>query len=304
MNLRSFDLNLLVILDALLDEAHVSRAADRLGLSQPAASAALQRCRHLFRDELLERGRGTMRLTAKAEALRGPLKSLLAGVGDLVDPVETELTEIRQTIRIAMADYPAIFVIGSLQRALAETAPGIDLVIQPWLGAEAARAALIDGTTDIAVSVFPGEDDDIHREELLLEHYVIALRSGHPAIPDFGIDRWLAYGHIMVSGRGMKKSPLDAELALLGRQRRVGVVVPSFGMVPDLLRGSDMIAMLPSRVMSTAPDLISLPPPVPVTGFPLHLAWHRRRTKDRALNHAARMLAQLLRHSPEGLNVE
>ncbi|WP_201273047.1 helix-turn-helix domain-containing protein [Sinorhizobium meliloti] len=72
MNLRSLDLNLLVVLDALLDEAHVSRAADRLGLSQPAASAALQRCRHLFRDELLERGRGTMRLTSRAEALRAP----------------------------------------------------------------------------------------------------------------------------------------------------------------------------------------------------------------------------------------
>jgi len=76
MNLRSIDLNLLVVLDALLDEAHVGRAANRVGLSQPAASAALQRCRELFGDELLERGRGTMRRTVRAESLRGPLKSL------------------------------------------------------------------------------------------------------------------------------------------------------------------------------------------------------------------------------------
>jgi hypothetical protein len=108
MNLRTLDLNLLVVLDALLDEAHVGRAADRLGLSQPAASAALQRCRHAFRDELLERGRGTMRLTPKAETLRAPLKSLLAGVTELMDPPEIPLADICQTLRITAADYPAL----------------------------------------------------------------------------------------------------------------------------------------------------------------------------------------------------
>ncbi len=294
MNLRSLDLNLLVILDALLDEAHVSRAADRLGLSQPAASAALQRCRHLFRDELLERGRGTMRLTAKAESLRAPLKSLLAGVTDLVTPHEVPLAEIRQTLRIAMADYPALFVTGPLQRSLSDTAPGIDLVIQPWHGAEAAKAALVDGTTDIAISVFPGEEGDINREELFSEHYVVALRAGHPAILNFDLEGWLAWPHILVSGRGETRSPLDAELARLDRARRVGLVVPSFGMVPDLLRGSDMIAMLPSRVMAAAADLVTLPTPIPITGFPLHLAWHRRREKDRALRYVAALLRNLL----------
>lgn len=294
MNLRSLDLNLLVILDALLDEAHVSRAADRLGLSQPAASAALQRCRHLFRDKLLERGRGTMRLTAKAETLRAPLKSLLAGVTDLVDPPELPLDQIRQCLRISMADYPALFVTGPLQRALAKTAPGIDLIIQPWHGAGAAKAALIDGSTDIAISVFPDDEPDIQREELLTEHYVIALRPGHPAIPGFDFDSWLAWPHILVSGRGERRSPLDAELARSGRTRRVGLVVPSFSMVPDLLRGSDMIAMLPSRVAASAEDLITLPTPIPVTGFPLHLASHQRRAKDLALRHVCAMLTALL----------
>lgn len=294
MNLRSLDLNLLVILDALLDEAHVSRAADRLGLSQPAASAALQRCRHLFRDELLERGRGTMRRTAKAESLRAPLKSLLAGVTDLLDPPELPLARIRQCLRIVMADYPALFVIGPLQRALADTAPGIDLVIQPWHGAAAAKAALVEGSTDLAISVFADDDADIQRDEVLTEHYVIALRPGHPAIPGFDLERWLTWPHILVSGPGEARSPLDADLARLGRTRRVGLVVPSFGMVPDLLRGSDMIAMLPSRVMAAAGDLVALPTPIPVTGFSLHLAWHQRRAKDRALRHVAAMLAAAL----------
>ncbi|MFN3724415.1 MAG: LysR family transcriptional regulator [Paracoccaceae bacterium] len=295
MNLRSLDLNLLVILDALLDEAHVSRAADRLNLSQPAASAALQRCRHLFRDELLERGRGTMRLTAKAETLRAPLKSLLAGIGDLVDPIEPSLADLRQTLRLSMADYPAILVTGPLQRALQASAPGIDLIIQPWHGAEAAASALIAGSTDIAISVFSSAHDDIHQQELLTEHYVLALRVGHPAIEGFDLDRWLAFPHILVSGKGEARSPLDTELARIGRTRRIGLVLPSFGLVPPLLQGSDMIAMLPSRIVADRQGLISLPVPIAVAGFLLQLGWHRRRTKDTGLRHVADLLAHLLR---------
>lgn len=295
MNLRGLDLNLLVILDALLDEAHVSRAADRLNLSQPAASAALQRCRHLFRDELLERGRGTMRLTPKAEALRAPLKSLLAGIGDLVDPEEPSLADLRQTLRISMADYPAILITGPLQRALQSSAPGIDLVIQPWHGADAATSALIAGTTDIAISVFSGAVDDIHQQELLTEHYVLALRAGHPAIEGFDLDRWLAFPHILVSGKGEARSPLDTELARIGRTRRVGLVLPSFGLVLPLLQGSDMIAMLPSRIVADQQDLVSLPVPIAVAGFPLQSGWHRRRTNDTGLRHVADLVAQLLR---------
>lgn len=295
MNLRSLDLNLLVVLDALLDEAHVSRAADRVGLSQPAASAALQRCRHLFRDELLERGRGTMRLTPKAEALRAPLKSLLAGVVDLVDPPNVPLSEIRQTLRVTMADYPALLVIAPMQQELQHSAPGVDLVVQPWHGADAARLRLMDGTADLAVSVFPPAEDELHREELLVEHYVVAMREGHPAASNFDLDTWLRYPHILVSGRGNTRTPLDAELAGRGLVRRVGLVVPSFRIVPSLLQGSDMIAMLPSRVVAAEGDLISFPPPIPISGFPLHLAWHRRRATDTALRHVAGIVASLLR---------
>ncbi|MHC1550567.1 LysR family transcriptional regulator [Phyllobacterium sp. K27] len=295
MNLRSVDLNLLVILDALLDEAHVSRAADRLGLSQPATSAALQRCRHLLQDDLLERGRGTMRLTPKAASLRAPLKSLLAGVADLVDPSEVSLPDIRQTLRIAMADYPALFVIGPLLKNLRDTAPGIDLVIQPWQGAEAIKAALLDGISDIAISVFPDIDEDIHREELLTEHYVVAMRPGHPCAGSFNLERWLNYPHILVSGRGDQRSPIDAELAKVGRSRRVGLVVPTFQMVPDLLRTSDMVAMLPSRVVPPSGELKTFPTPIPFSSFTLHLAWHRRRVNDAGLQHVAKLLTNLLR---------
>lgn len=295
MNLRSLDLNLLVILDALLDEAHVSRAAGRLGLSQPATSAALQRCRHLFRDDLLARGRGTMYLTPKAEALRGPLKSLLAGVTTLVAPPEVALADIRQTVRITMADYPALLVIPPLQQQLQRSAPGIDLVIQPWIGGNAARAALMDGATDLAISFLPMVDDGLHREELFVEHYLVAMRAGHPAASRFDLETWLAYPHVLVSGRGDTRTPTDDELTKRGLVRRVGVVVPSFQMVPRLLLGSNMIASLPSRILADVVGLASFEPPIPVEGFPMHLAWHRRREKDVGLRHVADILGELLR---------
>ena len=290
MNLRSIDLNLLVVLDALLDEAHVSRAAARLNLSQPATSSALDRCRHLFGDPLLERGKGGMRLTPKAEALRDPLTTLLADIAAVVDAPEEPLSHIRRTVRITTADHPGILIAGPLHRALARSAPGIDLVIQPWHGAPAALDSLSRGASDIALSVFPSIDEAaFHCETLLNEHYVVAMRKDHPAAAGFELDRWIAFPHILVSGRGDTRSPLDDKLAALGKSRRVGIVVPSFLMVPPLLEDGDLIAMMPAHTLP--PDAAGrfhvVAPPLPVTGFPLHLAWHRRRDKDRAVQHVA-----------------
>ncbi|WP_067339003.1 LysR family transcriptional regulator [Stappia indica] len=294
MNLRSVDLNLLVILDALLDEAHVSRAAERLGLTQPAVSAALQRCRGLFGDELLERGRGTMRRTERAEALRAPLKTLLAGVVEMVDPTPTPLAKIKQTLKISMADYPAVLVMQPLMAHLGRTAPGIDLVLQPWQGADAARAGLVAGSSDLALSVFPPSEDDLVRTELVGEHYVVAMRADHPAAREFDLAAWLAHPHVLVSGRGDTRGPLDTALAAKGLCRRVGVVVPTFQMVPGLLAGSDLIAMLPSRCVPPASGLATFAPPVPVPGFVLHLAWHTRRNGDTALRYVAQVLAEIM----------
>ncbi len=290
MNLRSIDLNLLVILDALLDEAHVSRAAAKLNLSQPATSSALDRCRHLFGDPLLERGKGGMRLTPKAESLRDPLKTLLVGIAAVVDAPEEPLSEIRQTVRILTADFPGILIAGALHRALAQSAPGIDLVIQPWHGAPEALESLARGASDIALSVFPTMDETaFHRETLVEEHYVVAMRKDHPAAQRFTLDRWLAFPHILVSGRGDTRTPFDDQLAALGKTRRVGIVVPSFLMVPSLMDDSDLIAMMPSHCLppEAATRFHVALPPIPVTGFPLHLAWHRRRDKDRAVQHVA-----------------
>lgn len=291
MNLRSIDLNLLVILDVLLDEQHVGRAAERVGLSQPAMSAALQRCRQLFRDDLFERSRGIMRSTPKADSLRQPLKELLAAASNVIDPPPVPIDEIKAALRLTMADLSAMLLLEPLLADLAQSVPGIDIVLQPWNGAAHARRALKDGSTDIAVSVFDADDDVLCCEPLREEAYAVAMRDDHPAARDFTLEHWLSFPHIVVSGRGDARTSLDSELAARGLKRRIGVVVPTFGMVVPLLRCTPMIAMVPERLIGRKTGFSVFKPPVAVENIRLSLAWHRRRNSDTALRHVADRLA-------------
>ncbi|MEJ1966970.1 MAG: LysR substrate-binding domain-containing protein [Gammaproteobacteria bacterium] len=296
MNLRSIDLNLLVILDALLDEAHVTRAARRLALSQPATSSALERCRALFKDVLLERSAGRMRLTPKAQALRAPLKQALAGLRAALEPPAVDLKTLKRSLPVAMADVLVSVLVPSLHARLRQSAPGIDLVIRPWRSAADSLRELQQGEIDLAVSVIPEGGEDVRRLEVLRETYVVAMRAKHPAAPGFDLEKWLSYPHVLVSGRGETRGVLDEALARTGRSRRVGVVVPSFLVVPSLLEGSDLIAMLPSRLVSAARAgrLSVFKPPIRVDGFTLHAAWHARHDDDPAVQHLAREIRAAL----------
>jgi DNA-binding transcriptional LysR family regulator len=294
MNLRGMDLNLLVVLDALLDEAHVSRAAHRLNLSQPAVSSALQRCRDLFGDRLLERGRGGMTRTPLAETLRAPLRSILAEVEALLDSEEVPLDQITRVVRITTADDPAAMLASPLVECLARTAPGITVAFRPWLGQDAVVRELLDGDTDLAIAVFDREIENVEIRTLFDAAYVVAMRKGHPAAAAFDLDAWLAYPHVVVSGRGDLRTPLDPHLAVMGYRRRVGLVVPSFQLVPAVLAATDMIAMLPRQSLAAHAhlDLVVFPPPVAIDGFTLNVAWHARQNLDRAVQYVCGIVRQ------------
>ncbi len=296
MDLRGLDLNLLVVLEALLEEAHVSRAAARVGLSQSATSSALERCRHLFGDRLLERRGAGMRLTPAAEALRAPLAVVLNDLKRLLNLREPDITTVRRTVRLVMADALAAVFSAPLRRRLAETAPGIDLVLQPWGAGARAEEALRKGEVDLAVSLLPETDTgDVRRETFLRQDYRIAFRADHPAAADFDLETWLAFPHLVVSASGGAQTSLDAQLEALGLQRRVAVVLPSFLLAPDLLRGSELIALLPSLCLHgrAGEGLTSLEPPVTVEPFTLYLGWARRRERDAVVSHVASVLRTL-----------
>jgi DNA-binding transcriptional LysR family regulator len=255
---------LLVVLDALLDEQHVTRAGQRLGLSQPATSNALERLRRLFDDPLLERVSRGLRPTPRAQALRAPLAELLVGVSSLVSSGSADLRTLKQTLRLSVVDYGVASFIPPLLASLAEQAPGIDLVCVPWSGAEEAHAALDAGALDLAISM--PSPSSLRFRTIFRESYLVAMREKHPA-RKLTLARWLEYPHVVVSGRGSATGALDAVLAERGQRRRVGVVVPSFLAIPHLLSQSDLLALVPETLCHMSSGLAYAAPPLPVPGF-------------------------------------
>lgn len=297
MNLRSVDLNLLVILDALLDEAHVGHAAQRLNLSQPAVSNALQRCRALFADPLLTRGRGVMHRTKRAEQLRAPIKALLVDVVDILNPEPVPIRDLRQTIRIMAADDPTALVARDLVERLSQSAPGLNVVFLPWQGADATVKALVNGDAELSISVFSGRVEHIETTPLLSLDYVVTMRRGHAAEDGFTLQKWLDFPHVVVSGRGAVTTPVDAILSAQGLGRRVALVVPSFQLVPQILTSTDYLAMLPRQSVERQAqlELTMLPPPIDVDGFSLDLAWHVRQSNDTGVLHVIDTVVSLFR---------
>ncbi len=296
MNLRSIDLNLLVVLDALLDEAHVSRAARRVALSQPATSSALERCRYLFKDPLLVRSTGLMKLTPKAQSLRAPIKQALQGVVSVFKDPDIDLKALSGNVRVGLADALLVGLLVPLHKELQKSAPNLSLSYLPWQSASDELRRLEQGELDLAVSVIPAVSGNFRRIELLQERYVVAMRKRHPAAAKFALDTWLAYPHVVVSSRGDVRGTLDDALMPSGRARHVGVVVPSFLAVLPLLEHTDYIAMLPSRCILPVhhSKIAVFDPPIPVEGFSLHLAWHQRRDGDPAVQHVAATLRRVV----------
>ena len=284
MKLRGIDLNLLVIVDALLDEAHVGRAAERLALSQPAASNALARARALFGDPLLVRAPPAgLRRTQRADMIREPLRAALAELVGIVGAAAPALADLRGAVRLVASDVPAAALGAALTAELAKRAPGVDLIFHPWhAGDEIAR--LERGEVDLAVTVTLPRGASLRTEPLGTYPYVVVMRHDHPATAagTFDLDCWLAYPHVVVSGRGDQQGSADAALARIGRHRRVATVAPTFLHSLELLCSTDLLAAFPTGVMgcAAAARLTTRPVPISLEPVSLYLVRHRRTDID------------------------
>lgn len=288
MNLRSVDLNLLVVLQTLLDEQHVTRAARRLSLSQSATSNALERCRHMFGDPLLQRVAGEMRLTDRAEALKSPLDEALSSIARMFSRTQ-DAEVLRQTIRLVMTDQPGQAILESIVLSIKDTNPNLDLVLLPWRCSDDALHRLETGDADIAVSNFETLAPQYRQEHLRVDPYVVAMRPLHPAAGEFNLEKWLEWPHIVISGKGSKRGSLEDVLVKRKLRRRVGAVVPNFLMIEPLLLQTDFISCVPRSTLS-GPNLIVLEPPLEVPHYELSVAWHTRRSNDAAVQAIIRII--------------
>jgi len=299
-NLRSVDLNLLVILAALLEEASVSRAAARLHLSQPAVSHALERLRHVLGDPLLERRGQGMQPTPRALALWPELESWMALSGRLVSPPSAPLSALRQTVRLALADYPCALLLPPLMAELRTHAPGISVVCHNWNEGRNEIERVERGETDLVLSVLDDPPAGIERLFLGVDGTVGVCRAGHPLGARPSLARFCSFPQIIVSAVGAERTEVDDWLSEQGVTRQVALTVASFLAVPSLVEQTDAIALVPHSLAvhwAPAAALQRFVPPFPPPYFDIHLAWHERASEDRAVAFVRDTLAQVARQN-------
>ncbi|WP_342394677.1 LysR family transcriptional regulator [Sinorhizobium numidicum] len=278
VDLRKIDINLLVALDALIEEKNVTRAAHRLGMSQPAASRALGRLRTLFADALLADGPGGYVLSARAEEVRPMLRRMLAGIGEMLEASPFNPATATGQIRLLMPDLQAAVIVPRLLARVAGEAPSLDFdIVAP--GANGIEA-LEDNAADAMVALVDEAPAGIRRRHLYDEELVTLMRAEHPAAAGkLTLDRFLALEHIVVSVPGLGPAPVDEALARLGRRRRVKLRVPNFFAAVEIAARADLVMTLPSSLARTAADMrrfVSLVPPLDLGHFAMSLAWHAR----------------------------
>lgn len=289
VHLEGLDLNLLVALRALLAERHVTRAAARVGLSQPAMSHALSRLRELLGDPLLVRTPNGMRPTPRAEAMTAPLERALEDIGRLIaSPAPFEPRLSTRKFRIASNDYMELVLFPRLLRRLWIEAPNIDVRIVNL--AEAVNTELAEGRLDLAMGVVelanPDPPRGIRSQDLVSDGFVCVVREDHPVVKKrLSLDDFVALPHALVAPRGEGGSVVDSALARLGKKRRVAVEIPHFLVAPHVVRETDLLLTLAARVAASLAPLLGLrriPPPLELTTFTMAMQWHERQHVDPA----------------------
>jgi LysR family transcriptional regulator, nod-box dependent transcriptional activator len=288
MNLAGMDLNLLVALDALLSERSVTRAAERVGLSQPGMSNALARLRRLLDDPLLVRRGAAMVPTARAEALNAPVREALALIrGALESPAPFDPGRDARRFRLSCSDYSVLMVVGPLVRRLAAEAPAVTVEVLPRL-ADAGRA-LIDGEVDLVIE--PAEimgREDLPATRLWDDRWMCCVWEGNTRVGErMSLDDYTALGHLIYSmgGTGQPIALPDVHLARLGVPRRIEVSVESFLLAPFLLQGTELVALVPARAegyLRRTGAIRLLDPPVEIPTLVEMLWWHPRSSADPA----------------------
>lgn len=281
--LQRVDLNLLVALAVLLEERHVSRAADRIGLSQPATSRALQRLRHTLDDELLVRTRNGYELTPRAERIQRELASVLPRLemvfgGERFDPATAT-----DSFRVLGTDYMTSVLGPGVFRRMFREAPGTSLTFNTWH--DDVFTDVAHGLADLAfagVTTGPG----LHSELLFEERFVCLLSASHPLADreTLTLTEFLGAAHVIVDVLQGEQSAVDRRLTELGAARKPALSVPYHTAAVLAVPDTPLVATLPSRLLSGMddPTLRIVGAPTEVATMPYLMSWHARLDDDPA----------------------
>ena len=270
VNLRSLDLNLLVALESLLEEASVGRAADRVALSQPAMSHALKRLRILLGDPLLVRVGSEMQLTARGQALRYPVKDVLSRVRDLLVMETFDAARSTRTFHLFVSDYASDLLFPLLRKQLQREAPSIAIRVQQG-GAFRVDSFELARAVDVAITCVPSSFKGFYQQRLFTDRDACAVRRGSSITSKISRKaEFLKLKHVAVVGREFREDPVDTWLHAEGCQRNVALTVPHYLQALHVVAQSDLIAVIPERLIraySQVLDLDVLPAPLDVGTF-------------------------------------
>ena len=291
--MADIDLNLLTSLDALLAEGSVVGAARRLGLSASAMSRTLARLRAATGDPLLVRAGRGMVPTPHATELRERVRDLAQGARAVLRPATAslDLAELKRTFTIRSNEGFVEVFAARLVASVTAVAPKVLLHFAPKPDKDV--RALREGLVDLEIGVLGKSGPEVRLQALFRDHFVGAVRDGHPLIEKGNITpaRYSAFGHVVASRRGHESGPVDEALAALGRSRTVVVVVPSFRAALAVARASDLVALVTSSFLSVTqgdqnksspPAFRSFPLPVRTEAITISQMWHPRHDADPA----------------------
>ena len=286
--LRSVNLNLLVVFHELLLEGSVSRAANKLGISQPAVSHALARLRDLLEDPLFTQTKTGIRPTVRALALRPDLEKALYYANAVIrEKEEWTPAAIHRTFHLAVSDYGTALFLPHMLSKIRETAPNVDLICLPAEHGNIA-AQLESGTIHMGFCIADTVYRDLCSVPLLTDSLVcLVSRNAIPGTPSrLTLDQYLERPHVVVSSSGTQHSEVDARLAKKGLHRRIGVCLPHYAVAAKAMADTDMVLTLPSRLARSLPERSSfhiLAPPLPAQDYTYSAIWHPRSQEDMGL---------------------
>lgn len=280
-NLNNLDLNLLKALHALLQEKNVSRAAERLNLTQPAVSAMLSKLRYRFDDPLFIRTAHGMIPTNRAEQLAQPVKAILDSIGVLMQPVDFDPAHLEYTFKLAGTENGIRTLGVPFALKLARLAPKVKIVFLAVQGQDLTKN-LADGVWDLAIVGQQQLDDRLHCDFLMREEYSCAVRQNHPVLSqNWDLDAFCALEFVLVAYHGGHFSgATDEALARLGRTRTVKMSIGHFSLLPDLLKMNDLATVAPTHFLKTQNELALLKPPLAIDGYNKVMAWHAKTHYD------------------------
>lgn len=280
--MANLDLNLMVIFDAIMQEQSITAAAERLAMTQPSVSNAVSRMRHAWKDPLfVKQGRG-IRPTPYANKLWRDISEPLDTIRCATVQQAFDAATLKRTFRIAVTDWMADLFWLPLRQLIEAEAPNVNIHAVPYT--VNGESLLLNADVDMVLDYFEGSSNKVQSQKLFDNHFVCAMRQGHPlANHDLNMECFAAAEHLLLSLSGEASGGVDRLLQQEGLHRRIAMTVNHCYNIPRLLINTDMITTIPMPVIIESVDkghLVVKKPPFDLAPGPISMTWHTRHQRD------------------------